>query len=364
MPTVTQFDTTAMLMAMEQLQPAQQFLTSTFFPRTEFFEGRFAQVDSKKARRPLAPITKRGQPGRVLVREGITTRFFETPELKPTRVTVATDLDERLPGESSYSRRSADERLAQIIAKDLAELTDSCVRRIEKMSSDLLLTGSISYVLDDASVETLAYGSVTTVVPPVLWDAASGADPIGDLASAVSAIVTASGLLPDTLVLGGDCLTAFLAAPSVQDALNKLHLIQGGIAPSPPQGIGVAQFLGRLFRPYLNLYAYDESYEDEVTGALKLMLPSDTCILGCSTSSAVVSYGSITQVEADGSTRTYSDVKYVPRRLATPREDKVETRVACRPTLIPYDLAAHSIIKPVTVVLAAEAKKSSKKEDR
>jgi hypothetical protein len=54
----------------------------------------------------------------------------------------------------------------------------------------------------------------------------------------------------------------------------------------------------------------------------------------------------------------------VPRRLATPREDKVETRVACRPTLIPYDLAAHSIIKPVTVVLAAEAKKSSKKEDR
>jgi hypothetical protein len=351
---------------MESLTPAQQFLTGTFFPKVEFFEGRFCQVDSKKARRPLAPVTKRGQPGRALAREGITTRFFETPELKPVRVTTVTDLDERLLGESSYSRRTPEERLADLVARDLIDLTDSVVRRIEQMASSLLLTGSISYALDDGSVETLSYGSVTTVTPTVLWNATTGADPIKDLAAAASAIVASSGLLPDTLVLGGDCLAAFLAAPSVQDALNKLHLIQGAIQPSPPQGIGVAQYLGRLFRPYLNLYSYDESYEDEVTGALKLMLPANACLLGCSTSPALVSYGAITQTEADGEVRTYSGVKHVPRRLTTPREDKAETRVACRPTLIPYDLTAWSVIKPVGGALFTAEKKPSttKKEEK
>ena len=85
---------------MEGLTPAEQFLTTTFFPRTQFFEGRFAQVDSRKGRRLLAPIVKYGQPGRAVSREAITTKFYDLPEIKPVRVSTVVDLDQRLLGEN------------------------------------------------------------------------------------------------------------------------------------------------------------------------------------------------------------------------------------------------------------------------
>ena len=55
----------------------------------------------------------------------------------------------------------------------------------------------------------------------------------------------------------------------------------------------------------------------------------------------------VTQVEQDGETASYSDLKFVPRKLATPKEDRTELRIASRPCLIPYDLASWAVIKPL-----------------
>ena len=76
-------------------------------------------------------------------------------------------------------------------------------------------------------------------------------------------------------------------------------------------------------------------------------------LIGCSKSPATTSYGSVTQIEQDGSAQTYSDLKYVPRRLATPKEDRVELRIASRPCLIPFDLASWAVLKPVPATLMA-----------
>ena len=346
MPARSEFDTTAMLTAMEGLTPAEQFLTQTLFPRTQFFEGRFAQVDSRRGRRLLAPIVKYGQPGRAVAREDVTTKFYDPPELKPVRVSTVTDLDQRLLGDHAYERRSAEERLAEVIARDLAELTDSIVRRVEQMASSLLLTGSISYALDDGSTESLVYGPITPTQPTAKWDTAEG-DPIADLTLACNEIITNSGLLPNVLIMGADVVSALFSNAKVQDQLNKLHLVAGSIQPTAPTGIGTAQYLGALFRPYLSLYSYAEAFENDA-GVLTKMVPDDTAIVGCSNSPATVSYGSISQTEQDGAVQAYSGVKFVPRRLSTPREDKVELRVASRPVLIPYDLTGWSVIKPLT----------------
>src|SRR5262245_12102858 len=159
------FSTVALLEALQQAPIAETFLNATFFPQTRFFVGRFCQVDTRKARRLLAPVVKRGQPGRVVSREPLATNFFEVPEIRPVRVTTVADLEERTAGESGYSRRTPDERFAEILASDQIELINSTVRRIEKMSSDLLFSGAISYLLDSGDVETLDYGVVTPVVP-------------------------------------------------------------------------------------------------------------------------------------------------------------------------------------------------------
>jgi hypothetical protein len=307
----------------------------------------------------LAPIVKRGQPGREVAREAVTSKFYEVPEIKPIRVSTVADLDQRVIGENSYSRRSAEERLGEIIAKDIAELTDSIVRRIEQMASSLLLSGSISYLLDDGTTESLVYGAVTPTVPTAKWDAAG--DPVADLAAACNTIITASGLLPDVLIMGAGVVSALLSNAKAQAQLNLLHLVAGSIKPSPPTGIGTAQYLGALFRPYLSLYSYAEAFEDDA-GALKKMVPDDTCIVGCSNSPATVSYGSISQTEQDGEVRTYADVKFVPRRLSTPREDKVELRIASRPALVPFDLSGWVVIKPLGGTLLTREEHETKRE--
>ena len=350
---ITQFSSADLIPAMEQLAPPESFLNQTFFPKESYFTGRFCQVDTKKSRRWLAPVCKRGQVGRIVAREPFKTSFYEVPEIRAVRETAVTDLDDRLAGETAYSRRSGAERLAEIVARDLTELVEAATRRIEQMTASLLFSGGFSYLLDDNSVETLSYGTITPITPSVLWDATTGSDPCKDLANAASAITAASGLVADTVVMGADALAAFLNNATVQSQLDKLHLIVGGIQPAAPEGVGTAQFIGRLFRPYVSVFGYSETYEDEASNVLKPMIAPKDVLIGCSKSPATTSFGSITQIEQSGEAASYSDLKFVPRRLATPKEDRVELRIASRPCLIPYDLASWAVIKPLAGALMA-----------
>ena len=250
------------------------------------------------------------------------------------RVTLVTDLDVRQFAESVYSKKTPQERFTDLVVRDILDLTQSAQRRIEQMTSSLLFTGEFSYRLDSGETETLDYGTVTPIVPATKWDATSGSDPLGDLQSAVNQIVAASGLMPDTLVLGSNVMSVFLSHAQVTDVLNKLNVSLGAIQPTKPV-LGTAQFVGRVYRPYLDLYGYAESYElEETPGTLKAMVPEDSALLGCSTSQAVTSFGSVTQTEADGQIATYTDVKFVPRQLSEPREERHELRIATRPCLI------------------------------
>ena len=211
------------------------------------------------------------------------------------RTLLVTDLDVRAFGESVYSKRTASERYAELIVRDILELTNSATRRIEQMTSSLLFSGSFSYRLDSGETESLDYGTITPIVPSVKWDATSGSDPLGDLQSAVNQIVASSGLMPDTLVLGANVMSVFLSHPAVTDVLNKLNISLGAIQPSKPQ-LGTSQFVGRVYRPYFDLFGYAESYElEETPGTLKPMVPENSALLGCSNSPATTSYGSIGQ---------------------------------------------------------------------
>jgi hypothetical protein len=348
MPNPTEiFATRDLIEGMEASTPPSTFLNSTFFPKTSFFVGRFCQVDSRKARQLLAPVVKYGQPGRVVAREPVTTKFFEVPEVKPMRVTLVTDLDVRAFGESVYSKKTPQERYTDLVVKDLLDLTHSATRRIEQMTSSLLFTGAFSYRLDSGETETLDYGTVTPIVPSTKWDAADS-DPLGDLQTAVNQIVAASGLMPDVLVLGSNVMSVFLSHSQVIDVLNKLNVSLGAIHPSKPT-LGTAQFVGRVYRPYIDLYGYAESYElEETPGTLQPMVPEDSALLGCSTSQATTSYGSVTQTESDGQIATYTDVKFVPRQLSEPRQEYHELRIATRPCLIPFDLSSWAVINPLT----------------
>ena len=82
--------------------------------------------------------------------------------------------------------------------------------------------------------------------------------------------------------MGAGVVSALLSNAKIQGQLNQLYLVSGSIKPTAPTGIGTAQYLGALYRPFLALYSYAEAFEDETSGALKKMVPDDVCIVGCS----------------------------------------------------------------------------------
>jgi hypothetical protein len=55
-------------------------------------------------------------------------------------------------------------------------------------------------------------------------------------------------------------LSAFLSNQVVGEQLNKIHLVVGGISPTAPQGVGTAQFIGTLYRPYVSIFGYAEAH--------------------------------------------------------------------------------------------------------
>ena len=177
------------------------------------------------------------------------------------RVTLVTDLDERAFGESVYSKKTPQERFTEIIVRDLLDLTNSATRRIEQMSASLLFTGAFSYRLDSGETESLDYGTITPIVPTIKWDArgqrSAGRSAKRGQSDRRRERIDARHARPrkqrhDDVPL----------ASAVLDTLNKLNVSLGALAPSKPS-VGTSQFVGRVYRPYLDLYGYAESYEHE-----------------------------------------------------------------------------------------------------
>jgi hypothetical protein len=258
------------------------------------------------------------------------------------------DLEDRAMGETVYDSRPASERVLDALADDFLECREAIVRRIEWMSSQLLFTGSISYLLDDGTTETLEYGTPVEVTPAIPWSDES-ADPFKDLVSAADGIQAASGAVADLIVLGSAALDTFLRHPKVQSWMNLIRF--NVLTVEPEERVLSAQFLGRLTRPYASLYSYVEMAEQESFSGgpqeLIPLLPRDCVLIGSSTANGRTAFGSISQMESRGDIGTYRGERFVPLTLDQPEEQKRMFRLASRPCLIPSDLESWRIIKPL-----------------
>ena len=209
----------------------------------------------------------------------------------------------------------------------------------------LLFTGAFSYRLDSGETETLDYGTVTPIVPATKWDATSGSDPLGDLQTAVNQIVAASGLMPDTLVLGSNVMSVFLSHPQVIDVLNKLD-VSGAIQPSKPTP-GTSPRRTRLS-------SIPRSFGLREARARRDPRDAQEYGSGGQRPTGLQHLASDDKLrkrheyESDGQIQTYADLKFVPRQLSEPRQEYHGLRIATRPCLNPFDLSSWAVINPLT----------------
>ena len=223
---ISLFETRVMLRMLEQLKPARRFLLDTFFPTIETSNAKNVDIDIIKGSRRLAPFVSPTMEGKVVDREGYTTRSYTPPYIKPKMITTAQDFLNRNPGEHIYqSSQNAAQRAATQLVKDLATLENMVNRREEWMAAQLVQTGAVTVTGDGVS-DTIDFGMdashIITLTGGDLWSDMTNSTPLEDLRAWRRLILKDSGIVPNVCVMGSDALDAFIGHTKVKDALDTL----------------------------------------------------------------------------------------------------------------------------------------------
>jgi len=278
---IDMFDTRTMLEAVEQIPRPSLFLRDTHFPQATPADTESLDIDIVKGGRKLAPFVHPLQEGKIIARTGFVASTIKPGYIKIKRPTTAGDLLVRSPGGTVYAGGETTEQRAQkLLGKDMAELMDDIDRREEWMAAKAMDTGAVTMTIKgdtgDQSVSidfNMSGTHKVTLSGNDLWSDTTNSDPTAKLIAWAQLIRKDSGLSPDRLYLGTDAAISFLAHPKVQKLLDMRAVDIGEIKPSElPNGVS---YLGRLSLPglFVNVYCYDEWFEDETSGVLTPMVP-------------------------------------------------------------------------------------------
>lgn len=342
---ISLFERRRMAQALREMKPARTFLRNTFFRTHQVYDTEHVDVDVQKGQRRLAPFVNPNLPGKVVERIGFTTHTYTAPSVAMERPTTAADLLTRQPGEDVYEPKSPEDRAAEILGADLAELDDMIARREEWMCAQALFTDGI-HIVGEGVDETINFGRSSDNEVPLpaearRWNTATTARVLTDLMD-WRRIVTRSGAPAPTLgVMGAKAADAFLHNDKLNAMLDIRNADFGRLAPMVgaelPDGV---VYLGRIPAAGLDLFSYDEWYVDESTGVETALVPSEYILLGSPNVRTELRYGAVPVASGtDGdSTITLVRGERVPDSWVTKSPAKRWLKVSSRPLPVPIQV--------------------------
>lgn len=331
------FDTRSMLRALEERRAPRTFLTDTFFSTVETSDTEHVDIDIIRNKRRLAPFVHPLAEGKIVDRQGFSTKSFKPPYIKPKMVTTAADMLKRSFGEHIYSSRSPAERAAAQLAKDLGEMQDMINRRIEWMAAQVINTGQLTVVGEgfNAVIDFQRAGAHSvTLNSGVKWNQA-GSAPVTDLRDWKNTVSQATGLVPDVCIMGKDAVNAFLENEQVKEILNRFanQTVRVNMDTADLAEMGVT-FIGRV--EDLDIYSYNEWFLD-TDGVTELpLVPADRVWLGSTRARTAVHHGAILDLEANG----LAAVPYYPKSWTTPDPSARWVMLQSAPLVVPIQVDA------------------------
>lgn len=301
---ISMFETREMLPALRETKPAHTFLKDRYFSTVKTYETAKIDIDIYSGKRRMAPFVHPKIGGKTVERAGFRTDSFEAPELSPDMITTADDILKRSMGEGIYNAKSPDDRAAEQLGNDLAELDDIITRREEWMCAQALFTGQIVIVGDGYDTETIQYWPTVTADQPYVelgagdrWNE-STSDPMGDLRSNRTLGIQKSGVNPRDAIAGTDAISALMNNASFTKKLDYRRIDTGAIDPQNlPNGV---TYWGFLKDSGIDLWSYDEWYVDDTSGLEVPMVPEKSILLGSSAVRTTMAYGCVTLMRGSG----------------------------------------------------------------
>lgn len=333
------YATRTILKAMEQAKPAYSFLKDTFFPNVITVPTEDVEVDYKKGKREMAPYVSPRIGGKILKRQGFTTKRYTIPKIAPQRLLTIDDISKRGLGENIYSSKTPDERAATLLVTDLDELDQAILRREEWACREVLLHGKLIMKGDGVEEEVdYNFTNKKTLSGTSAWDDAAS-KPIDKLKEVRRDIIKKTGRTPDVVVMSSDAVDMFLNNEQVKEYFDKRHIAIGNIEPTIKSP--AVTYIGKINMLGMEIYSYDEWFIDD-EGEEGPIMPSNT-VLVASTGMNKIVYGAVTQIE-NGSHITYESTR-VPKVWTDEENDVKKVRLNSRPLPVPEDVDAWYVLQ-------------------
>jgi uncharacterized SAM-binding protein YcdF (DUF218 family) len=293
------YDPVTMLQALNNTPRPMRFLRDLVFGgRSKTSVTEQVLVDIFKGKRRMAPFVSPYVGGKLMEREGYTTKMYTPPLIQPRDVLTPERLSQRAAGESIVSGRSAGDRAEVEQAEILNTFDDYITRREEWMLAQLLFTGTIHMVGEGVDESySVGFTNTDTLSAAETWDETT-CTPLADLETWRKTIIQSTGISPNTVIMAGNVVDEFVNNADVQKLLDVRRMEMGTINPSQlPNG---ATYIGSLSRLGVDIYQYDEYYVDDTTGLLAPMVPDGKLVMLADSKrnvGAQMLYGSWTEMD-------------------------------------------------------------------
>lgn len=341
------YKTKTLIGAVEQVLPVRSFLRDTFFPHSsdQALPTEDVLIDTKKGKRTMAPFVAPRVGGVVMDRQGFTTNKITSPRIAPERILTIDDISTRGFGENLYSTKSPEQRQAELIGKDIKELSVMIDRREEYMIRELLINRKIPVKgfidMDNKNkVEMIIdYGEGLDYAITHKWNTAE-ADIFKDIKDMKISIIKESGVTPTVLVVANDVIDLMLENEKFAKLLDNRRISVGSVAADNGTSNGTI-YWGNVLG--LKIYSYEEWFVDDDDNE-QPMIPEGT-ILMSGVNLGQVKYGLVTQLE-DGVFKSYIGTK-VPKTFDDETNDIKKLRITSRPVPVPDFIDSWIVTKVV-----------------
>lgn len=342
------FETRTMIPMLEEAKPANSFLRDRFFSDVRAFDTKKVEIDIWKGKRRMAPYVHPKIGGKTVDRQGFRVDEFEPPEVSPDMITTAEDIMNRAPGENVYGAMSPEERAAEQLGRDLAELDGMITRREEQQAAQALFQGKV-LVEGDGYDEEINYWPTVQADQPFTdltagsyWNE-SGSDPLVDLRTARRTIIQDSGVSPIDAVLGQNVVDALMNNDSFTKQLDTRRIDMGIIDPANlPNGV---TYWGYLKGPGLDLWTYDEWYLDE-NGDEQPMVPVDRVLVGSPNVRTTRAYGAVALFKGNDNPPEIYALPRVPDSWSQRKNPAGRiVQIKSRPLAIVHQIGGFHVIK-------------------
>lgn len=346
MPNYDVYTTRRLLLAIQGLQEAPNFLLDRYFPHNEadVFTTEKVLVEIRDGDRRLAPFVIPYSGGVPMSRIGQRMYEYMPPTVKPQRPITLDDVVKRGFGEALYGDNITPQQRAQLIAiRDLDELRDMVYRRMEYMASEVMRTNGCKMVDYDDNGATTIIDEIrfydgdhnpAEMTFDTDWD-----DPTADIFANMAAMVQAlseAGLPAEDLVVSTDVADAIMNNEKVQKMLDNRRMNLGEAEPTITAPGAAIMCVLNVRGHKINVIAYDKTYKDD-QGKTQPFMPSGSAIMTAPGAGRAV-FGAVTQVEqSDGQMHSYA-APYVPKFTFNAENDVRNLTVTSRPLMVPNDV--------------------------